>query len=326
MNKPSDIKPTTKAKSAVKLTPMMAQYLQIKREAGDDVILFYRMGDFYEMFFEDAVKAAQALDIALTKRGKHDGADIPMCGVPVHSSETYLQKLIKKGFRVAVCEQTEDPAEAKKRGYKAVVRREIVRVVTPGTLTEDTLLDARRANTIMCIARSRAGQYAISWADISDGSFQLCAVDEAALGAEIAAIVPRELVLSESLYQDADFRTVLEDCQAALTPIPNAKFDGRAAERQLKTHFGAATLEGFGDFSAPEISAAGAMLDYLELTQAGRPVALSPPRQRASSGFMSIDPATRQSLEIERTQTGSRKGSLLSVIDRTLTGPGARLL
>ena len=284
------------------------------------------MGDFYELFFDDAVKASAALDIALTKRGKHNGADIAMCGVPVHASETYLQRLIKKGFRVAVCEQTESPAEARKRGYKSVVRREVVRTVTPGTLTEDNLLDARGRNFILSIAQTLAGDFALAWADISDGMFFVCDVSKDRLPSELSALSPREIVLPEKLYQMPDFMASLPLEGTALTPQPSTKFDTRASERRLKDRFDVKSLEGFGSFSKAEISAAGALLDYLELTQAGNPVQLSPPQSRVASGFMAIDPATRASLEIDKTQKGQRLGSLLSVIDKTVTGPGARLL
>ena len=308
------------------MTPMMAQYMTIKQEVGEDILLFYRMGDFYELFFDDAVKAAAALDIALTKRGKHQGAAIPMCGVPVHAADTYLQRLIKRGFRVAVCEQTETPAEAKKRGSKSVVNREVVRTVTPGTLTEDALLDARGTNYIMSLTRSLTRDYAISWADISDGRFQVSAVSEDRVASEITAIAPRELLLPESLYQSPDFMAALPLPASAYTPLPKSKFDARSAERRLKETFKLASLDGWGDFSSAEISAAGALLDYIELTQAGSPVRLSPLHQKSASGFMAIDPATRSSLEIERTQQGQKQGSLLSVIDKTVTGPGARRL
>ncbi len=318
--------PAKTPKISGKVTPMMEQFLTIKAEAGEDALLFYRMGDFYELFFEDAVRASAALDIALTKRGKHDGADIPMCGVPVHSAETYLQRLIKKGFRVAVCEQTESPAEAKKRGYKSVVKREIVRVVTPGTLTEDSLLDARGSNYILSLYRSLTGDMAIAWADVSDGSFHVCDVAEDRLAGELSALSPRELVLPEGLYQTPEFMTGLTVSEAALTPLPGTKFDTRNGERRLKAAFDVSSLDGFGDFSKSEISAAGALIGYLELTQAGNPVKLSPPARRVSTGFMAIDPATRASLEIDRTQQGRTQGSLLSVIDKTITGPGARLL
>ncbi len=305
---------------------MMAQYLSIKAGAGDDVLLFYRMGDFYELFFDDAVKAAAALDIALTKRGKHQGADIPMCGVPVHASETYLQRLIKQGFRVAVCEQTEDPADAKKRGYKAVVRREIVRTVTPGTLSEDSLLDARGANIILSLYQSLSGDWALAWADITEGLFRLSAVAPERLDSEITALAPRELILPENLYQDPQLLMRLNIDHRALTPLARTKFDPRSGETQLKNTFGVQSLDGFGAFSRAEISAAGALLDYITLTQAGAPVRLSPPRQQQARQFMAIDPATRASLEIDRTQQGSRKGSLLAVIDKTVTGAGARQL
>ncbi len=305
---------------------MMAQYLSIKEQVGENVLLFYRMGDFYELFFGDAVKAAEALDIALTKRGKHQGNDIPMCGVPVHAAETYLQRLIKKGYRVAVCEQTESPAEAKKRGYKAVVRREVVRTVTPGTLTEDSLLDARHSNFISAIFKSLTGDMALAWADVSDGGFHVCELPAERLPSEIAALSPREVVLPESLYQTPEFLEALSVPASALTPLPGSKFDRRHCEERLMAAYDVKSLDGFGAFSNAEISAAGVLIDYIALTQAGDPVRLSPPQKRQASGFMAIDPATRASLEIDRTQQGRKQGSLLSVLDQTVTGPGARCL
>jgi len=319
--------PIKKPALDAKVTPMMAQFMTIKSDVGDDALLFYRMGDFYELFFDDAVKAAAALDIALTKRGKHKGVDIPMCGVPVHAAETYLQRLIKKGFRVAVCEQMEDPKAAKKRGSKSVVRREVVRLVTPGTLTEDSLLDARGSNYILSLAQTHAGDFALAWADVSDGVFHVCGVPPERLASEIAALSPREIILSETQYYQPDFMQglVLSD-GIALTPLPPTKFDARNSRRRLEDRFSVASLDGYGDYSKAEISAAGSLLDYLTLTQAGSPVQLSPPRRRLASGFMAIDPATRASLEIDRTQQGRRQGSLLAVIDKTVTGAGARLL
>jgi len=307
-------------------TPMMAQFLGIKAQAGPEALLFYRMGDFYELFFDDAVRAAAALDIALTKRGKHEGNDIPMCGVPVHSAETYLERLIKKGFRVAVCEQTESPAEAKKRGHKSVVRREIVRIVTPGTLTEDTLLDARGSNFILALAVTPARGAAVSWADVSDGQFHVLDLDIADLPSVLASISPREIVISEAVYQDPDYRQTLTESRASLTPLASAKFDARYGERRLKARYNVAQLDGFGQMSRAELAAAGALIDYLELTQAGGQAQLSAPRRVTQSGYMAIDAATRASLEIDRTQQGRKAGSLLSVIDKTVTGPGARLL
>ena len=326
MNAPLNKTAFDKKAPTAKVTPMMAQFLSIKEGVGPEALLFYRMGDFYELFFDDAVRAAAALDIALTKRGKHAGADIPMCGVPVHSSEVYLQRLIKKGFRVAVCEQTEDPKEAKKRGYKAIVRREVVRLVTPGTLSEDNLLDARGRNIIVALAKTLTGDFALAWADISDGLFCTADMNEDRLATELAALRPRELLLSESLYQNPDFMAALPLDGVSLTPQAGTKFDVRSGQRRIKEQFSVDSLEGFGHFTKAEISAAGALLDYLELTQAGNPVRLSAPHRKTTAGFMAIDPATRASLEIDRTQKGARKGSLLSVIDRTKTGAGAREL
>ena len=314
MNKPVDIP------KGAKPTPMMAQYLAIKQDVGADALLFYRMGDFYELFFDDAVRAAATLDIALTKRGKHLGQAIPMCGVPVHSSEAYLARLIKAGHRVAVCEQTESPAEAKKRGHKAVVRREVVRLVTPGTLSEDTLLDARGSNVLAALVVGHAGDAGLAWADVSDGSFHTCAVEADDLSSELAALRPSELLLPEALYAD------WADAGTALTPLAATKFDKRAGLALLSERFAVGALDGFGDFSDEEVRAAGALVDYVELTQAGGRTALSPPRRALRSGYLSIDSATRASLEIDRTLAGKKRGSLLWVIDRTATGPGARLL
>ena len=299
---------------------MMAQYLAIKAEVGTEALLFYRMGDFYELFFDDAVRAAAALDIALTKRGKHAGQAIPMCGVPVHAAEAYLARLIKRGFRVAVCEQTEDPAEAKKRGSKSVVRREVVRLVTPGTLSEDTLLESKDSNVLAALVTGLAGDAALAWADVSDGTFHTCAVAPDDLPAELAALRPSELLIPEAVYAD------WADHGVALTPLAPTKFDRRACEALLRERFDVASLDGFGDFSPEEIRAAGALVDYVELTQAGDRVQLAAPRRAIRSGWLSIDSATRASLEIDRTLQGKRAGSLLSVIDRTVTGPGARLL
>src|SRR5689334_4576971 len=187
MNEQVDIAAATEG-----ATPMMAQYLETKA-AHSDYLLFYRMGDFYELFFDDAVRASEALDIALTRRGKHQGQDIAMCGVPVHAAEAYLEKLIRKGFRVAVCEQMEDPAEAKKRGAKSVVKRDVIRLVTPGTLTEDSLLEARASNTLAALGRA-GSSFAIAACDISTGAFTVAAVDEAEIASELARISPRELL------------------------------------------------------------------------------------------------------------------------------------
>ncbi len=307
-------------------TPMMAQYLEIKR-AYPDALLFYRMGDFYEMFFDDAVSAAEALDIALTKRGKHLGEDIRMCGVPVHSHESYLERLIRAGFKVAVCEQTEDPAEAKKRGAKSVVRREVVRLVTPGTLTEDTLLDARAHNYLAALARTGADQgFGLAWADVSTGEFEVTSVTEGALGAELARLDPGELLVADGIFRDETLSALIESHVASVTALPGARFDSGAAERRLTSHLGVGALDGFGSFTKAEIAAMGALLGYVELTQVGRMPALQPPSRVASGAAMAIDAATRANLELVKTLKGETKGSLFATIDRTVTGAGAREL
>ncbi len=303
-------------------TPMMVQFLELRAEAPLDALLFYRMGDFYELFFDDAVRAAEALDIALTKRGEHQGEKVAMCGVPVHNAPVYLSRLIKAGFKVAVGEQMEDPAEAKKRGSKAVVRRAITRIVTPGTLTEDDLLDARSANRIAALAKLATGEYAIAWADVSDGEFGSSPVGEADLEAELAALNPSELLCLDDAAKQAE--TLAPN--AVITPRARTKFDASAGERRLKARFEVQSLEAFGDFTKAELSALGCILDYLELSQAGAPARLRPPESHAPGAVMAIDPAARTSLEIERTLQGARKGSLCDAIDRTMTAPGARLL
>lgn len=304
------------------VTPMMAQYLEIKA-AHPQALLFYRMGDFYEMFFDDAVAAAEALDIALTKRGKHQGADIPMCGVPVHAAESYLLTLIRKGFRVAVCEQMEDPAEAKKRGSKSVVKRDVVRLVTPGTLTEDSLLEARRHNFLAAFAALR-GEGALAWVDISTGAFRVMDCPPVRLGPELARLAPREVLLSEA--SENDWAETVTDAGAALTPLSRASFDSGSAVKRLGAVFGVGTLEGFGAFSRAELSAMGALVDYLEITQKGKLPLLRPPVRESAGGTVQIDAATRRNLELTASLSGGREGSLLHAIDRTVTAPGARLL
>ena len=304
------------------ITPMMAQYLDIKKAHGD-ALLFYRMGDFYEMFFDDAVAAAGALDIALTKRGKHDGEDIPMCGVPVHSAEGYLLTLIRKGFRVAVCEQMENPAEARKRGSKAVVKRDVVRIVTPGTLTEDSLLEARRHNFLAAFAQVR-DEAALAWVDMSTGAVHVIPTTRTRLGSELARLAPAELVVSEAVF--AELSHLETDFGIALTDLSRSSFDSDAAVDRLKTCYGVASLDAFGQFTRAELGALGALVAYIDLTQKGKLPLLLPPRQEKVSEAVQIDGATRQNLELTRSLSGARAGSLLSVIDRTCTAAGARLL
>jgi DNA mismatch repair protein MutS len=311
------------------VTPMMRQYQEIKA-AHPDCLLFYRMGDFYELFFQDAEIASRALGIVLTKRGKHQGADIPMCGVPVVRSDEYLHKLIAAGFRVAVCEQTEDPAEAKKRGAKSVVSRGVIRLITAGTLTEDTLLDARRNNYLAAIVRARASSpdaaalFALAYLDISTGEFRVTECDRLALAAEIARIEPGEIIVSDALYSDAELAPYLRTL--AVTPLTRDMFDGATAERRLAAYFAVATTEAFGTFSRLELTAAAACITYVERTQLGSRPPLSPPTREAAATTLSIDAATRVNLELMRTLSGERRGSLCGALDRTVTVAGARLL
>jgi len=296
-------------------TPMMAQYLTLKAEA-EDCLLFYRMGDFFELFFDDARIASGVLDIALTSRGEHGGEKIPMCGVPVHAATAYLQRLIKAGHRVAIAEQTETPAEAKARGgSKALVARGIVRVVTAGTLTEEALLDAKCDN--WCVAIGEAGgAVALAAADISTGRFVVIDVKPDALGAELARLTAAEVVAAENATH----------AEAATTLRPSATFDSGQGEDRLKRLYGVATLDGFGQFSRAGLSAAGGLVAYLDHTAKGALPFLRPPVLMQAAGAMAIDAATRESLELTQTANGQRKGSLLDAVDRTVTGAGARAL
>ncbi len=304
------------------VTPMMAQYLDLKADYAE-ALLFYRMGDFYEMFFDDAVAASEALDIALTKRGKHDGADIPMCGVPVHAAEGYLLTLIRKGFRVAVCEQMESPAEAKKRGSKSVVKRDVVRLVTPGTLTEEALLEARRNNYLAAYAQVRdAG--ALAWADISTGAFHVMPLPWVKLSPELARLAPSELICAES--QTENLRPMAEDYGLALTDLARSAFDSTSGEKRICDLFGVETPDAFGSFSRAEIAALGGLLQYLEITQKGKLPLLRPPQRESTKQSVQIDAATRRNLELTQALSGGRAGSLLAVVDKTVTAAGARLL
>jgi len=304
------------------VTPMMAQYLEIK-SGYPDALLFYRMGDFYELFFDDAVAAAEALDIALTKRGKHLGEDIPMCGVPVHSAENYLLTLIRKGFRVAVGEQMETPEEAKKRGSKSVVARDVVRLVTPGTLTEESLLDARRHNFLAAFTVVR-DDAALAWVDISTGAFHVMPLPTVRLGPELARLAPSELLIPDEI--ETDYRETVSDFGISLTPLSRGSFDSTGATDRICALFKIASLDAFGTFTRAEVSAMGAIVDYLDITQKGKLPLLRKPQREASDRSVQIDAATRRNLELTHALSGGRAGSLLSAIDRTVTPGGARLL
>jgi DNA mismatch repair protein MutS len=313
-----------------RVTPMMEQYIEIKA-ANPDCLLFYRMGDFYELFFEDAETASRALGIVLTKRGKHLGADIPMCGVPVERADEYLHRLIALGHRVAVCEQLEDPAETKKRGPKSVVRRDVVRLVTPGTLTEDTLLNAKRNNYLLSVARARLSsvgeeaRFGLAWIDISTAEFRVTECDRASLSAEIARLEPGEIIVSDALFGDSELAPFWRELPA-VTPLTRDVFDAATAERRLTSFFAVATSEAFGALTRLELTAAAACVTYVERTQIGKRPPLSPPLHEAASATMAIDQATRGNLELMGTLSGERRGSLLDAIDRTVTAAGSRLL
>ena len=323
---PADTTPS--AEASARVTPMMEQYLEIK--AGHPgVLLFYRMGDFYELFFEDAEIASKALGIMLTKRGKHQGEDIPMCGVPVERADDYLHRLIAKGFRVAVCEQMEDPAKARARGNKSVVRRDVVRLVTPGTLTEDTLLDARTNNYLLAIARARGSsggdRIGLAWIDISTSEFMVTECTAAELPATLARINPNEAIVTDALYGDSELGALLRELPA-VTPLTRDVFDGATAERRLCDYFAVATIDGLAAMSRLEATAAAAAVTYIDRTQVGKRPPLSPPSREAVGTTMAIDPATRANLELTRTLAGERRGSLLDAIDCTVTPAGSRLL
>ena len=313
---------------AARVTPMMEQYLEIKA-ANPGLLLFYRMGDFYELFFEDAEIASRALNIMLTKRGKHNGIDIPMCGVPVERSDDYLHRLIAQGHRVAVCEQMEDPAAARARGNKSVVRRDVVRLVTPGTLTEDTLLDARTNNYLLAIARARGSsagdRIGLAWIDISTSEFIVTECSTGELAATLARINPNEAVVTDALYGDPELGPLLRELPA-VTPLTRDVFDSASAERRLCDYFAVATMDGLSAMSRLEATAAAAAVTYIDRTQVGKRPPLSPPSREAAGITMAIDPATRANLELTRTLSGERRGSLLDAIDCTVTAAGSRLL
>jgi DNA mismatch repair protein MutS len=317
-----------KADDLSRVTPMMEQYIEIKA-ANPDCLLFYRMGDFYELFFDDAEIASRDLGIVLTKRGKHLGRDIPMCGVPIERSDEYLHRLIAQGHRVAVCEQLEDPAEARKRGNKSVVRRDVVRLVTSGTLTEDSLLDAKRNNFLLAIARSRTSatedRFALAWIDISTSEFNVAECERTGLAAAIARIEPGEIIVADPVFSDVELAPYLRSLPA-VTPLTRDVFDGATAERRLAAFFGVATTASFGAFSRIELTAAAAAVTYVERTQIGKRPPLSPPVREAAGATLAIDQATRANLELIRTLSGERRGSLLAAIDRTVTAAGSRLL
>ena len=279
------------------------------------------MGDFYEMFLKDAEIAASLLGITLTKRGGKDGLDVPMCGVPAHSVDGYLARLIRAGHKVAICEQIEDPQEQKQRGGKGPLKRDVVRILTPGTLTEDELLPARAHNYLAALGRAES-QIAIAWADMSTGDFLVQEITHEGLETLVARLDPAELIYPH----DYDLPDWITDSQICHTEQAASLFDSTRARQALERFSQLASLDGLGNFSRPMLSAAGALLGYIEATQVGTMPRLLPMIAVSHANYMEIDPATRRSLELSRTLTGERRGSLLHAVDCTLTAAGGRLL
>lgn len=323
---PEIILPTPlKAPLPANLSPVMAQYCQLKEEYSDS-LLFFRLGDFYELFFDDAVTAARDMDIVLTKRGKNDGDDIPMCGVPAHAYETYLARLIQKGHKVAICEQVEDADAAKKRGAKGPLKREVVRVVTPGTLTEETLLSARQNNFLLAVSPLTKGDIGVAVIDLSTGTFFIESTDLKHLPGVLSRLNPVEIVLPDKLLQEPSLFEHLTQWKKKLSPLPQARFDMENCRKRLEEVYVVKTLDAFGCFSDAELRAAGALIDYIQLTQKSALNLIDRPRQLKNNQLMVIDPATRRSLELQATQSGQKIGSLLDTIDYTVTASGARTL
>lgn len=316
---------STPAKKPGSMSPAMAQYWEAK-QAHPDCLLFFRMGDFYEMFFEDAVVAAKALDIALTKRGKQEGEEIPMCGVPAHTYESYLARLIQKGFKVAVCEQMESPETAKKRGAKGPLRRDVVRVVTAGTLTEEGLLEARQNNFLVGLSPVSQKAIGVGAIDLSTGVFLVEETTLEGLASLLARLNPAEIVLPDRLLEEPALYETFGAWKKKLSPLPQARFDAQNSRRRLEEIYQVSALDAFGSFTTYEIRAAGALIDYIHITQKSALKMVERPRKISSQAILAIDPATRRSLEIEVTLSGQRQGSLLNTIDETVTEAGGRLL
>jgi len=300
------------APSAAGATPAMAQWFAAKAEH-PDALLFFRMGDFYELFFADAEAAAAALDIALTHRGEHAGSPIAMCGVPYHAADAYLARLIRRGFRVAIAEQMEDP---KSRTGKLPIKRAVVRVITPGTITEETLLEAGRPNLLMAVA-SESGGLGAAWVDVSTGLFETCRINAAELPTLLGRLEPVEVLAPEALDL-SEWASVRSP-----EPVPSPPL---IARRRLAEAFGTVSLDAFGTFADGEAIAAAMLLDYVRSTQAGALPRLSRPEPQGRTGLLSMDAATRASLDIQRSRDGGTQHTLLSAVQRTVTAAGARML
>ena len=309
-------------KSQNNITPLMEQYIEIKRDYSD-VLLFFRMGDFYELFFDDAYLASDILNITLTKRGKLEGKDIPMCGVPHHSSDRYIEILIKKGINVAICEQTETPEDAKKRGYKSIVNRAVVRVITPGTILEDNLIGAKTNNFLMSINDLR-GDISISWADISTGKVITSSTSLEKVSSDIARINPSEVLVSNSYYEKTKINLRKKDSK--ITVLSDSSFNSINSKNKLYRHYGVRSLSSFGKFTYSMIGSLGAILDYIEITKIGTNLSLKRPVVEKKKSFLEIDENTRKNLEINKSIMGEKKSSLINILNKTSTNFGYRIL
>ena len=303
-----------------KPTPMMAQFLDVKSQY-QDFLLFYRMGDFYEMFFHDAEIVSGLLGIVLTKRGQMNGIDIPMCGVPVHAVDSYLEKLILLGHRVAVCEQAETPESFKKRGGKGPLPRAVVRVVTAGTLNEDSILAPDRNNFLLAIGNA-SGNLAVAWADMSTGTFHTQDINEETILSTIERLNPAEILYPEG--QEIIFQKIKEI--SCIFALPKDSFDSNNPLDVFQGFFpNSVNLNKFA-YSRAQLSAIYGILNYLSQTQISQRPFLRQPILMENNRILEIDPATRRSLEITRTLSGEKHGCLLNNIDKTKTAVGARLL
>ena len=307
------------------ITPSMRQFFEVKARH-PDCLLFYRMGDFYELFFDDAVTASSILDIALTKRGKHAGEEIPMCGVPVHAAEAYLPKLIASGLKIAICEQLETPEEAKKRGYKEIVRRDVVRIVTPGTITEESLLSPSQAQYLAALALEGADECALSWLDLTTGEFIVSSVPLSQLSSLLARVQPKELLLTQATYERLLGEPWFMEWRELCSIRPEVNFSTKGGEHRLATHFKVQSSTSFGEFLPLECAALGALIDYVALTQLEASARLDAPKREQANECMQLDGATRRNLELTQTLAGSKRGSLLHSIDETVTAAGSRTL
>jgi DNA mismatch repair protein MutS len=308
----------------VNTTPMLQQYLSLK--AGyQDCMLFYRLGDFYELFFEDAIVAAEVLEITLTKRGQYQDEDIPMCGVPAHASDSYIEKLVKAGYKVAICEQLETPQEAKKRSSKAVVRREVVRIITAGTIMEDPMLNAKNHNFLMAIAGNDT-DLSIAWVDITTGEFYFSEMASSQFAAELARLKPSEIILSESILRNLEIKSAMQDHNSSMTVRSDSLFSVSRSEKIIQAFYNISSLEVLSSKNGNSIASLGVLLDYLNHTHKKCLPRLGLPRLLSTANFMVIDAATRKNLELDHANNGSKRNSLRWVIDKTSTSCGGRLL